>query len=58
MSLQLITATALAVSAAAWFLRGILRDFRPKADCASGCGSCASGCPFQAPVKVQARDSR
>jgi hypothetical protein len=53
MSIQLLAATALAAVAAAWFLRGILQDFRPKADCASGCGGCASRCPFQAPAKAE-----
>jgi Fe-S-cluster-containing dehydrogenase component len=51
MSFQLIIAATLAAGAALWFLRGILQDFLAKEDCASGCGTCAKGCPFQAPVQ-------
>ncbi len=50
MSFQSFAALALAAAAAGWFLRGFLRELSPAKDCASGCGSCASGCPFQAPA--------
>ncbi|NTW86092.1 MAG: hypothetical protein HGB30_08005 [Holophagaceae bacterium] len=50
MSFQSLAALALSAAAALWFLRGLLRELRPVEDCASGCGTCASGCPFQAPA--------
>ena len=48
MSFQSVAALALSAAAALWFLRGFLRELRPAKDCASGCGTCGSGCPFQA----------
>jgi hypothetical protein len=50
MRFQSFTALALSAAAAGWFLWGFLREFRPAKDCASACGTCASGCPFQIPA--------
>ena len=50
MSFQSFAALALAAAAAGWFLRGFLRELSPAKDCASACGTCSSGCPFQAPA--------
>ncbi len=50
MSFQSVAALALSAAAALWFLRGFLRELRPAKDCASACGTCSSGCPFQIPA--------
>jgi|GEM_PF-3452872 len=50
MSFQSLAAAALATAAVLWFLRDFLRELSPAKDCASGCGPCSRGCPFQAPV--------
>ena len=58
MSFQLFIAATLAAGAALWFLRGILQDFLAKEDCASGCSTCAKGCPFQAPAQQESNGAR